>query len=69
MTKTRRLSLRQRVKFSVPRSEWGPGLPRFGDGLPNQPNAPTSWVTAVAISRTRRNSDCIGAKISACSRV
>jgi hypothetical protein len=32
------------------------------------PNAPTSCVTAVAISRTMPNSARIGAKISACSR-
>jgi hypothetical protein len=32
------------------------------------PNAPTSWVMAVAISRTKPNSRRIGAKISSCSR-
>jgi hypothetical protein len=40
--------------------------------LPRQrttyPNAPTSCVTAVAISRTIANSRRIGAKISSCSR-
>ncbi len=32
------------------------------------PNAPTSWVTAVLISRTMPNSLAIGVNISACSR-
>ena len=32
------------------------------------PNAPTSCVTAVAISRTMANSRRMGAKISSCSR-
>ena len=32
------------------------------------PNAPTSWLTAVPISRTSANSRRMGSKISACSR-
>src|ERR1700677_4704557 len=47
------------------------GAPLAADvrGTPRRyPNAPTSWVIAVAISRTISNHRRIGAKISRCSR-
>jgi hypothetical protein len=38
------------------------------DGRTSYPNAPTSCVMMVAISRTKPNRERIGAKISSCSR-